>query len=77
MAIAEDLKKKNPATLRACKQAFKMVGGMDWEQAWDYLAAKNDQIRQWDSENAREKGIRQFIDEKSYKPGLGPHDRGK
>jgi trans-feruloyl-CoA hydratase/vanillin synthase len=77
IAIANDLKKKNPATLRACKQAFKMVGGMDWEQAWDYLAAKNDQIRQWDTENAREKGIRQFIDDKTYKPGLGPHDRGK
>jgi trans-feruloyl-CoA hydratase/vanillin synthase len=77
VAIADDLKKKNPHTLRACKQAFKMVGGMDWEQAWDYLAAKNDQIRQWDTENAREKGIRQFIDEKSYKPGLGPYERGK
>jgi trans-feruloyl-CoA hydratase/vanillin synthase len=77
VGIANDLKKKNPATLRACKQAFKMVGGMDWEQAWDYLAAKNDQIRQWDKDNAREKGIRQFIDEKTYKPGLGPYDREK
>jgi feruloyl-CoA hydratase/lyase len=77
LGVAADLKKKNPATLRACKQAFKMVGGMDWEQAWDYLAAKNDQVRLWDVESAREKGIGQFIDEKSYKPGLGPHDRSK
>ena len=50
---------------------------MDWEQAWDYLAAKNDQIRQWDPENAREKGISQFIDDKAYKPGLGPYQRKK
>jgi trans-feruloyl-CoA hydratase/vanillin synthase len=77
LSVAADLKKKNPATLRACKQAFKMAGSMDWEQAWDYLAAKNDQILLWDAERAREKGIRQFIDEKAYKPGLGPHDRDK
>lgn len=50
---------------------------MDREQAWDYLAAKNDQIRLWDAEGGRAKGLRQFLDDKSYKPGLGPHDRNR
>jgi trans-feruloyl-CoA hydratase/vanillin synthase len=77
IGVAKDLQKKNPATLRACKQAFKMVRGMDWEQAWDYLAAKNDQIRQWDAEGGRTRGLSQFLDDKSYKPGLGPHDRNR
>ena len=75
LAVAADLRQKNPAALRACKQAFKMVARMDWEQAWDYLAAKNDQIRRWDPENGRAAGLSQFLDDKAYKPGLGPYDR--
>jgi trans-feruloyl-CoA hydratase/vanillin synthase len=77
VALANELKQKNPTTLRACKQAFKMCRDMDGEQAQDYLAAKMDQMRFWDPERGRERGIQQFIDEKSYKPGLGPYDRSR
>ncbi len=75
VALAKELMQKNPTALRACKQAFKICREMDWEQAQDYLAAKIDQLRFWDPEGGREKGMRQFLDEKSYRPGLGPYDR--
>jgi feruloyl-CoA hydratase/lyase len=75
-SVARELMQKNPITLRACKQAFKMSREMDWEQAQDYLAAKMDQMRYWDPEQGREQGITQFIEEKRFKPGLGPYQRG-
>jgi len=74
VALATELKGKNPATLRAAKQAFKMVREMDWEQAFDYLGAKQDQMRFNDPVGGREKGMRQFLDDKSYRPGLGAFD---
>ena len=77
MALANDLKKVNPQTLRHAKEAFKMSRDMDYEQAYDYLAAKNDQLRFRDPEGARDKGIKQFIDDKTYRPGLGAFDRSK
>ena len=75
IALANVLKQKNPATLRACKQAFKICREMDWEQARDYLAAKIDQMRLLDPERGRDEGLRQFIEEKSYRPGLGAYER--
>jgi len=74
VALATELKGKNPATLRAAKQAFKMVREMDWEQAFDYLGAKQDQMRFNDPARGREKGMQQFLDEKTYRPGLGAFD---
>ena len=75
IALANELKAKNPTVVRACKQAFKICREMDWEQAQDYLSAKMDQMRFWDTESGREEGMRQFLDEKKYKPGLGAYDR--
>jgi trans-feruloyl-CoA hydratase/vanillin synthase len=68
---------KNPTVLRACKQAFKICREMDWEQAQDYLAAKMDQMRFLDEEGGREEGMRQFLDEKSFRPGLGGYSRDR
>lgn len=75
MALARDLMKINPATLWHAKEAFKMSRDMNYEQAYDYLAAKNDQLRMRDPEGGRDQGIRQFIDDKKFKPGLGPYKR--
>ncbi len=74
--LARELMSKNPAALRGAKQAFKVAREMDWEQARDYLYAKQDQIRFLDQEAGREQALHQFLDEKSYKPGLGPYARG-
>ncbi len=77
VAVARELTQKNPTTLRACKHAFKMCREMSWEQAYDYLGAKIDQMRLQDPERGRETGMRQFLDEKVYKPGLGPYQRAR
>jgi trans-feruloyl-CoA hydratase/vanillin synthase len=66
---------KNPWALRATKQAYKLVRGMDYSQAEDYLAAKGAWIKQSDRESGYDEGIKQFIDDKTYKPGLGPMAR--
>jgi trans-feruloyl-CoA hydratase/vanillin synthase len=74
ISLAEDLKKINPETLKHAKEAFKMSRDMDYDQAFDYLAAKNDGLRFRDSQGARDKGIKKFIDDKTFRPGLGAFD---
>jgi trans-feruloyl-CoA hydratase/vanillin synthase len=69
-ALAVDLKGKNPATLRACKQAVRFVQGMSWEQSDEYLMTKNQAARFLDTESGRQQGLKQFLDDKSFKPGL-------
>jgi len=73
--LANKLMEKNPSALRATKQAYKLVRGMDYSQAEDYLAAKGAWIKQADGEGGYDQGIKQFIDDKTYKPGLGPMAR--
>ena len=70
-ALALELKGKNPTVLRACKQAVRMVQGMSWEQSDEYLMSKNQAARFLDPEAGRTQGLKQFLDDKSFKPGLG------
>jgi trans-feruloyl-CoA hydratase/vanillin synthase len=51
------------------------VRDMSWEDAEDYLFAKLDQLRFLDPEKGREKGMTQFLDDKSYRPGLAAYRR--
>jgi trans-feruloyl-CoA hydratase/vanillin synthase len=74
-ALAETLMGKNPTVLRAAKTAYRRVRDMSYEDAGDYLMAKNDQARFFDPEQGREQGLKQFLDEKSYRPGLGGYRR--
>jgi len=73
--VAKTLLDKNPTALRTAKIAFKYVGEMNWDESAEYLAAKNDQLRLVDPERGRAKGMSQFLDEKSYRPGLGHYKR--
>ena len=66
---------KNPTTLRYARLAYKYCREMNWEESADYLTAKNDQLMLRDPERGREKGMQQFLDEKTYKPGLGGYKR--
>ena len=43
--------------------------------AAEYLAAKSDQTKYRDPEDGATKGMKQFLDEKSYRPGLGAYRR--
>ncbi len=75
--IAKMLLRKNPHALRACKQAVRAVQNLPYELSADYLAAKAAQLQFHDDEKGRAGGMAQFLDEKSYRPGLGAMRRKK
>jgi trans-feruloyl-CoA hydratase/vanillin synthase len=74
--LAKRLMEKNPTVLRQAKVAFKNVEHMPWDVAADYLSAKNEQGILIDPERGREQGLKQFLDDKSYRPGLSAYKRG-
>ena len=74
--VAAVLLKKNPVALKATKDAVRRVGTMTYDEAEDYLIRAQEAANSYDNEGRKE-GIRQFIDEKSYKPGIGTYDLSK
>ena len=62
--------------LKATKDAIRRVKEMTYDNAEDYLVRAQEAANAFDNEGRKE-GIRQFIDEKSYRPGLGPYDRSR
>ncbi|SOB88223.1 trans-feruloyl-CoA hydratase / vanillin synthase [Sphingomonas guangdongensis] len=74
--VASVLLQKNPVALKATKDAVRRVSLMSYEDAEDYLVRAQEAANSYDNEGRKE-GIRQFIDEKSYKPGLGAYDLSK
>lgn len=75
--IADVLLQKNPVTLKACKDALRRMPDMTYDNAEDYLVRAQESLSFLDKSEGRKEGIRQFIDEKSYKPGLGAYDPNK
>jgi len=75
--LAQNLMEKNPTVLRAAKHAYRRVRTMSWDDAEDYLMSKMDQVRFFDEEHGREQGMKQFLDDKTYKPGLSPYRRDR
>jgi trans-feruloyl-CoA hydratase/vanillin synthase len=74
-ALARTLLAKNPFVLRQAKAAYHVARTMSWEMASEYLTAKADQTRALDPEQGQDKGMKQFIDDKTYRPGLGEYSR--
>ncbi len=74
--VADMLKKKNPVALKYAKDAVRRVGTMAYDEAEDYLVRMQEAANSFDNDGRKE-GIRQFIDEKSYKPGLGSYDTSR
>jgi trans-feruloyl-CoA hydratase/vanillin synthase len=74
--VAKVLLAKNPVALKATKDAVRRVGVLSYDDAEDYLIRAQEAANSYDNEGRKE-GIRQFIDEKSYKPGLGAYDKDK
>jgi len=75
-AVANVLLQKNPVALKATKDAVRRVGEMTYDNGEDYLIRAQEAANSYDNEGRKE-GIRQFIDDKSYKPGLGAYDKTK
>ena len=74
--VANILRAKNPVALKATKDAVRRVGVMTYDEAEDYLVRAQEAANSFDNDGRKE-GIRQFIDEKSYKPGLGAYDKDR
>jgi feruloyl-CoA hydratase/lyase len=73
--LARCLLGKNPTVLRQARMAYKYAREMNWEQAAEYLTAKSDQTHFIDPEKGREQGLKQFLDEKSFRPGMKNYSR--
>ncbi|MFM2415929.1 MAG: hypothetical protein RL385_652 [Pseudomonadota bacterium] len=69
-AVAEVLLEKNPVALKAAKDAVRRVKEMTYDNAEDFLVRAQEAANFFDND-ARKQGISEFIDRKSYKPGLG------
>lgn len=68
--LSEELMKKSPSVLRRTKECIKYVRDMSVEQASNYIQAKSDQAKFWDSGKTREMGMHEFLESKSYRPGF-------
>ncbi len=74
--VAETLLEKNPVALKATKDAIRRVMEMTYDNAEDFLIRAQESANFFDNQG-RKAGIKQFIDEKTYKPGLGAYDKSK
>jgi trans-feruloyl-CoA hydratase/vanillin synthase len=73
--VAEKLLRKNWEALKATKDAMRRVREMTYGNAEDYLIRAQEALNFHDKSDGRHEGMRQFLDEKSYKPGLGEYEK--
>ena len=74
--VANVLLAKNPVALKATKDAIRRVRDMTYDNAEDFLIRAQEAANSYDNEGRKE-GIKQFIDDKTFKPGLGAYDMNK
>ncbi len=74
--VANVLLQKNQVALKATKDAVRRVKEMTYDNAEDYLVRAQEAANSFDN-HGRKEGIKQFIDDKTYKPGLGAYDKSK
>ncbi len=72
--VAQILLAKNPVALKGTKDAIRRVREMTYDNAEDYLLRAQEAANSYDNDGRKE-GIKQFIDDKTYKPGLGAYDK--
>jgi trans-feruloyl-CoA hydratase/vanillin synthase len=75
--LAKKLMTKSPNAVRYTKEAIRAVRRMSDVEAQDYLGVKGIACKATDKIPGRDEGMRQFLDEKSYRPGLGQLDLKK
>jgi trans-feruloyl-CoA hydratase/vanillin synthase len=76
-AVADILKKKDSHALRATKWAVRRVREMTYDNAEDYLIRAQEALNDFGGWETRKEATRQFLDEKTFKPGLGAFDKSK
>jgi len=75
--VCEALNRKNLETLKATKDAIRRVREMTYDNAEDYLLRAAEALGFHDKSNGRKEGMKQFLDDKTYKPGLGEYNKSK
>lgn len=77
LAVANALKAKDSHALRATKWAVRRMTEMTYDNAEDYLIRAQEALHNFGGVEARHEATRQFLDEKSFKPGLETFDASK
>ena len=75
--IAEVLLKKDPNALRSTKWAMRRMSEMTFDNAMDYLIRAQEALNGMGGLEARKEATKQFLDDKTFKPGLGAFDASK
>jgi len=75
--VAAALLEKNWATLKATKRAIRATRLMEYDTALDYQVRAQEALMYIDRTRGRQEAMRQFLDEKSFKPGLGAYDKSR
>jgi trans-feruloyl-CoA hydratase/vanillin synthase len=73
MAIAHEIAQKDPDALQACKDGYRFSLEMSPDAAFNFAAAKSDQLTLRQKDSWRSEGIGDFLGGK-YRPGLGGHE---
>jgi len=72
--IAEALLKKDANALRATKWAMRRMVEMTYDNAEDYLIRAQEALNGFGGLEGRKEATKQFLDDKTFKPGLGTFD---
>jgi feruloyl-CoA hydratase/lyase len=75
--VANKLLEKNLIILKAAKDAVRRVKEMTYDNAEDFLIRAQEAANFHDKTEGRKEGIKQFIDDKTFKPGLGAYDKDR
>ena len=75
--VVDVLKKKDSQALRATKWAVRRVREMTYDNAEDYLIRAQEALNDFGGWETRKEATKQFLDEKTFKPGLGAFDKTK
>ncbi|MFV0576832.1 MAG: p-hydroxycinnamoyl CoA hydratase/lyase [Vibrio sp.] len=74
--VCDSLIEKNPIALKATKDAIRRVKEMSFEDAENYLVIAQESANSFDNQG-RKQGLKQFLDDKTYKPGLGAYNKNE
>ncbi|GAA0274762.1 p-hydroxycinnamoyl CoA hydratase/lyase [Alteraurantiacibacter aestuarii] len=75
--VADVLKAKDSQAVRATKWAMRRVMEMTYDNAEDYLIRAQEALNQFGGIASRKEATKQFLDDKTFKPGLGVFDKTK
>jgi trans-feruloyl-CoA hydratase/vanillin synthase len=75
--LANILLSKNPVAIKAAKDAVRRCKEMTYDNAEDYLIRLQEGLNWFDKSDGRHVAMKQFLDDKTFKPGLGHYDKTK